>query len=62
MSITGIKLRKWREEKGWSRKFLASRLGISPSGLWKYEQRRTAIPIYIALACEKLSQEVTELK
>jgi transcriptional regulator with XRE-family HTH domain len=45
----------WRESLGLSRAEAARRLGLHANSMTNYEQGRSDIPLYIALACAALA-------
>lgn len=37
----GRVIKKEREERGWTQRYLAKELGLTPTGLWRIETNRT---------------------
>lgn len=49
-AINGRQLMLWRESQGWQRSWLAEKIGISPSALWKWESAEF-VPLIAERAC-----------
>lgn len=48
----------WREHLGISRAEACRLIGIHPNSVTNYEQGRTAIPLYIGLACAAVARKL----
>jgi transcriptional regulator with XRE-family HTH domain len=53
--MTGPDFIAWRERLGWTRTKAADELGCSQNSITAWENGRTRIPRYIALACSALA-------
>lgn len=54
--MTPEQFTRWRERLGWTRTKAAEELGCAPNSITAWEQGRSKIPRYIALACRALAE------
>ena len=59
--MTPETLTRWRMSLGLSRADACKQLGIAPNTWTKYQEGRTTIPRYIALACAAISKNLEPL-
>ena len=53
--MTAKELRKWREQKGWSQKKFAEKIGISQSTVSRWERGNRPIPLWLERFLQVLS-------
>lgn len=56
--VTGKELRHWRQARGWQRSWLAEKIGVSPSAMWKWEQDEAIVPHIVTVACAAIRAEL----
>jgi transcriptional regulator with XRE-family HTH domain len=63
-TITGKEFKSWRESHGWSRIWLANKIGVAQSSLWKWEKDDVLVPLVVTLASLALAYKLnpTEIK
>ncbi len=61
-NLTGKRLQAWRESRGWSRSYVAGKIGRHSGFIWKMEVITDVVPMYAAILFSAVDKGIGPLE